>query len=98
MESTIKKIEESYDGSVEHPIITCEESHVQGFDPSTKKGFTTCTKSYRYHVLVCFGRNEYKVATRSKIVFDSGAVFDWHWREALPRDIKSFKVLEKCEK
>ena len=54
MENTIKKIEESYDGSIEHPIITCEESHVQGFDPATKKGFTTCTKSYRYHVLVCF--------------------------------------------
>lgn len=98
MEETIKKIEETYDGSAEHPIITFEESHVQGFDPDTKKGFTTCTKSYRYYVLVCYGRNEYRVVTRSKVIFDNGTTFDWHWKEELPENIKSFRVLEKCDK
>ena len=80
----LKNLENGFDGSNDHPIVTCEESWVSGFDPDTKKGFKTCIKTYRYSVLIKFGNNEYMVGNRVKTIFDNGVTLDWHWKETLP--------------
>ena len=84
----LENLENSFNGSSDHPIVVSEESYVSGFDPDTKKGFKTCTKTYRYAVLIKFDKNKYMVGNRVKTIFDNGVTFDWHWKETLPAEDK----------